>query len=140
MKLIIATPTAVMLERSDVQSVRAEDESGSFGILEGHTDFLTVLAISVLRWRDGGGKEHYCALRGGVFTVASGTEVTVATREAIVSEDIDHLEEVVLVRFREAAQAEGDARLAGAKMHMAAIRRIVQYLRPSRAPKLGVSS
>ena len=140
MKLIVATPTAVVIERSDVQSVRAEDESGSFGILSGHTDFLTVLTVSVLRWREGDGKERYCALRHGVFTVSDGTEVTVATREAIVSGDLDHLEDVVLARFRETEQAENDARVANAKMHMAAIRRIIQYLRPGRMPQLGASS
>ena len=140
MKLIVTTPTSVVLERRDVQSVRAEDETGSFGVLDGHTDFLTVLAISILRWRETDGKEHYCAVRRGVLTVAGGTDVTVATREAIVSEDLDRLEDVVLARFRETAQAEDDARLAGAKMHMAAIRRIIQYLRPGRAPQLGPSS
>lgn len=140
MKLIVTTPTAVVLERTDVQSVRAEDETGSFGVLTGHTDFLTVLTVSILCWREGDGREHYCALRRGVFTVAGGTEVTVAAREAILSEDLDHLEEVVLTRFREVTQAEDDARIAGAKLHMAAIRRIIQYLRPGRTPQLGPSS
>jgi len=136
----VATPTAVVLERSDVMSVRAEDESGSFGVLPGHTDFLTVLTISILRWRERDGAEHYCALRRSVFTVAGGKSVTVATREAIVSEDLDHLEDVVLARFREAAEAEKDARVSSARLHMMAIRRIMQYLRPGSTPRLGPSS
>jgi F-type H+-transporting ATPase subunit epsilon len=140
MKLLIATPTAIVVERPDVTAVRAEDESGGFGILPGHADFLTVLAISILRWRERDGAERYCALRHGVFTVKGGKEVTVATREAIVSEDLDHLEDVVLARFREAAEAEEDARVSSARLHMMAIRRIIQYLRPGHSPLLGGAS
>ena len=32
--------------------LRAEDDTGAFGILPGHADFLTVLAVSVVTWRD----------------------------------------------------------------------------------------
>jgi F-type H+-transporting ATPase subunit epsilon len=31
--------------------LRAEDASGSFGILPGHAPFLTALAISIVSWR-----------------------------------------------------------------------------------------
>ena len=40
MRLLITTPTAVVIDEQDVVAVRAEDESGSFGILNGHADFL----------------------------------------------------------------------------------------------------
>ena len=46
----------------DVVSVRAEDASGSFGILPGHADFLTSLAPSVVRWRRRDGRAAF--LRG----------------------------------------------------------------------------
>ena len=109
MKLIVATPTSVAVD-ADVVSVRAEDETGGFGILDGHADFLTVLPISILRWRASDGAENYCALRRGVLTVSGGTTVHVAAREAIVSDDFEHLETVVLARFREAAEEEHEAR------------------------------
>jgi F-type H+-transporting ATPase subunit epsilon len=135
MKLVVATPTALVLERPDIAAVRAEDESGCFGILPGHADFLTVLAISILRWRERDGAEHYCAVRRGVLTVSGGREVTVSTREAIVSEDLDHLEDVVLTRFREAAETEQSARLESARLQTAAIRQIIRYLHPGRMPR-----
>ena len=39
-----------------VVGLRAEDDSGSFGILAGHADLITVLTMSVVSWRqeDGG--------------------------------------------------------------------------------------
>ncbi len=52
MKLLITTPTAVVINAQDVAAVRAEDESGSFGILNGHADFLTALTVSVVSWHN----------------------------------------------------------------------------------------
>jgi alternate F1F0 ATPase F1 subunit epsilon len=51
MRLLITTPTTVVVDETDVAAVRAEDESGSFGVLAGHTDFLTALVVSVVCWR-----------------------------------------------------------------------------------------
>ncbi len=48
MRLRIITPLAVVVDEDGVLALRAEDASGSFGILPGHADFLTSLAISVV--------------------------------------------------------------------------------------------
>ena len=45
MKLSIVTPLSIIVEQ-DIDSLRAEDPSGSFGILKGHCDFMTALSIS----------------------------------------------------------------------------------------------
>ena len=79
MRLIIATPMAVVVDTPDVAHVRAEDDTGAFGILEHHADFLTVLALSVVSWRNHAGREHYAAVRGGVLSVAGGRQISVAT-------------------------------------------------------------
>ena len=50
MRLRIVTPLAVVIDEDGVLALRAEDASGSFGILERHADFLTSLAISVVSW------------------------------------------------------------------------------------------
>jgi hypothetical protein len=47
MRLLITTPTSVVMDDPNVIAVRGEDESGSFGILGGHADFLTALTVSV---------------------------------------------------------------------------------------------
>ena len=83
-----------------VTAVRAEDLSGGFGILPGHADFLTVLAISVVSWSTAGDRRRHCAVRGGVLTVAAGQDVTVATREAILGDDLATLHETVLKTLR----------------------------------------
>ena len=49
MKLSVATPLALVVEADDVRHLRAEDDTGAFGILPGHADFLTALAVSEAR-------------------------------------------------------------------------------------------
>ena len=134
MKLVITTPTDIVVNRDDVLHVRAEDATGAFGIQPGHTDFLTSLAVSVVRWRDAGGARHYVAVRGGVLRVRSGRTVEIATREAEVSDDLDQLRSQVLSAMRKSAEAEQSARSDVLKLEHAAIRRICGYLRPSDTP------
>jgi F-type H+-transporting ATPase subunit epsilon len=138
MRLLITTPTTVVVDESDVAAVRAEDESGSFGILAGHANFLTALAVSVVSWRRADGTRRYCAVRRGVLSVSDGTVVAIATREAISGDDLDHLEHVVLADFRDNIEAERAARTASLQLQMNAIRQIVRYLRPERPGALGV--
>lgn len=130
MRLVISTPTAVVADVADVTAVRAEDESGSFGILEGHADFLTVVSISILRWRQADGSTRYCAHRRGVLSVSAGREIRLAVREAVLGEDPEQLESAVLSRFRETAEQEQSGRAASLRLQMTAIRRIIHYLRP----------
>jgi len=132
MDLVITTPTAVAARVAEVAHVRAEDSSGAFGILPGHADLLTALAVSVVSWRDGQGRESHCAVRGGVLTVGGGAHVAVATREAVVGDDLLTLERDVVTRFRQAREEEGEARAGAKRLQLAAIRHILGYLRPER--------
>jgi F-type H+-transporting ATPase subunit epsilon len=132
MRLLITTPTSVILDDCGVVAVRAEDESGSFGILNGHADFLTALAVSVVSWHCADDRRRFCAVRHGVLSVTKGSEVAIATREAILGDDLDHLEQVVLTEFRTSLEAERIARIESVQLQMKAIRQIVRYLRPQR--------
>lgn len=137
MRLLITTPTAVVIDDPDVAAVRAEDESGSFGILQGHADFLTALAVSVVSWRHADGTRRYCAVRRGVLSVSEGTLVAIATREAVAGDDLAHLENVVLACFRDSIEAERAARTASLRLQMNAIRQIVRFLRPEHPGAFG---
>ena len=133
MRLVISTPTAIIADVADAIAIRAEDESGSFGLLEGHADFLTVVRIAILKWRQADGAEHYCAHRSGVLSVMGGHDVRLAVREAVLGADPEQLEEAVLTRFRVAADEEQSARAESLRLQMTAIRRIIHYLRPDGA-------
>jgi F-type H+-transporting ATPase subunit epsilon len=130
MRLVITTPTAIVVEADDITYVRAEDSTGMFGIQPGHADFLTALAISVLLWRDAAGAEHYAAVRGGVLQVRKGEAVEVATREAVMGSDLSNLREVVLAQMTKNAEMENAARVGALGLQQAAIQLIYRYLRP----------
>jgi F-type H+-transporting ATPase subunit epsilon len=132
MRLLITTPTSVAVDRNNVMAIRAEDESGSFGILPGHADFLTALTVSVVSWRGAQPPRQFCAVRRGVLSVTAGNEVAIATRAAIVSDDLARLEHVILAQFREDLEAERTARTESLQLQMQAIRQIIHYLRPER--------
>lgn len=137
MRLLITTPVAVVVDDPGTVAVRAADESGSFGILPGHADFLTALTVSIVSWRRADGARRFCAVRRGVLSVINGTLAAIATREALVGDDLDHLEHVVLANFRDNIEAERTARTASLQLQMKAIRQIVQHLRPERPGAFG---
>lgn len=132
LSLLVTTPTSVAAKLTGLRHLRAEDASGAFGIWPGHADLLTALAVSVVSWRDAGGREGYCAVRGGVLTVRDGARIAVATREAVVGDDLQALERDVLARFRHDREEEGEAHSGARRMHLAAIRHILTYLHPDR--------
>ena len=130
MKLWVITPLATAVDELEVAAIRAEDESGSFGILPGHADLLTALTASIVVWRKSSSSGlHFCAVRGGVLSVRGGREVDIATREAVLGDDLDRLEAEVLVRLRSDLDAERVARVDSARLHIAAVREIVRRLR-----------
>ena len=131
MRLLITDPTTVVADHRDIVALRAEDASGGFGILEHHADLLTALAISVVQWRHADGRIGYCAVRRGVLSVRGGHDVSIATRQAQLGDDLDQLEHVVLTSFRTELETERTERVAATRLHMAAIRQIIAALRPA---------
>ena len=134
MRLTVSTPLAIVVEASDVVHLRAEDETGAFGILPGHADFLTVLTASVASWRDDCGAEHHLALRGGLLEVHGGDAIAIATPEAVAGDDLHRLESEVLARFRRQVVEEQAARTDAERLYLAAIRQIARFLHAERAP------
>lgn len=131
--LTITTPSSVLVDRGDVVSVRAEDESGGFGILPNHADLLTVLPPSVLRWRGADRVEHYCVVDGGVFSVTEGRKVAVACRQGTVGDDLEKLEADVAAMRAEETDVARRARTEQTRLHARAVRQLMRYLRPGHA-------
>jgi F-type H+-transporting ATPase subunit epsilon len=130
MRLVIAEPARVVVTQDDVVSLRAEDASGSFGILPGHADFITVLAPSVVAWRSADGSEGWCAVQRGVLSLRGGQAVSIATRQAQRGDDLAALEQAVRARWQAEQDAERRAKVAATRLHAAAIREIIRALRP----------
>jgi len=127
MKLTIATPISIAVNVDGVGYVRAEDQTGAFGILPGHADFLTTLAVSVLSYKIGD-EEYHVAVRGGVLSVRDGAFVEVVTREAVGEETLQSLGEAVLKRMRTEEQEGKSSRLSSSRIEVAALKQIERYL------------
>ncbi len=136
MRLSIRTPLAVVMDETDVTYVRAEDETGAFGILEGHADFLTTLAVCVVTWRCGE-QTSQVAVRGGILRVCSGNHVSIATREAVGEQSLASVGRAVLERMRLQVESEEASHLVGTRMELATIRQIERYVASSRNQSVG---
>ncbi|MBK5928716.1 F0F1 ATP synthase subunit epsilon [Rhodobaculum claviforme] len=128
MPLRIVTPLAVIVDQP-ATGLRAVDASGSFGILPGHADFLTRLAVSVVTWITPDGAARFCAVRGGALTVRAG-RVAIATREAVTGDDLDRLDREVLARFRANLDEERVAHVEATRLQLSVMRRMLSRLQP----------
>ncbi|ACC70317.1 F0F1 ATP synthase subunit epsilon [Paraburkholderia phymatum] len=135
--LTIATPAQVVVDGLPIASLRAEDESGGFGIHAGHEDMVTLLSASVVRWTTPDGHAHCCAVDGGVLIVSNGAAVSIACREAVQGESLQRLE--ANVHGVRAAQLDAmrRARVEQTRLHAHAVRQMLRYLRPQRARGVG---
>jgi F-type H+-transporting ATPase subunit epsilon len=82
-----------MFERK-IRSMRLKDQTGFFGIMRGHTDFLTVLKRAVCYYTDENNREVFLALDGGVLNVKGGS-VTITTRDVFESSDAEKLSQII---------------------------------------------
>ena len=126
-------PLEIVLDADDVAAVRAEDETGSFGILPRHADFVTNLAVSIIIWRDMAGARHCVAVRGGVLRVERGELVQIATRQAVGGETLEALGGAVLDKLRAEARDESEARVSTARVYIGLLRQIESYLEAGRS-------
>ncbi len=86
-KLEVVTPDKAVVSE-DVQIVMAPGSLGEFGVLIGHTPFLTTLKSGVIRYTDAQGTERYVFVNGG-FAEALPDKVTVLAESAERRKDID---------------------------------------------------
>ncbi|CAN5677806.1 hypothetical protein BH11PSE1_BH11PSE1_13090 [soil metagenome] len=121
-------------------SLRAEDATGGFGILPHHADFLTSLSISVVSWQNGDEVSRFCAVRHGVLTVSGGSEIAIATHEAVVGDNLADLDQTVLSRFRADRDIERTEHVESTRLQLAAIRRIMSQLGQGRPTSGGLIS
>jgi F-type H+-transporting ATPase subunit epsilon len=133
--LQISTPTEIIVDEA-VLAVRAEDDSGSFGVLPGAADLVTALPPGVLRWRPlpeaasaaATRKERFCAVGGGVLTVRNGMQVRVAAREGVVGNELEALRALTADYRTRADEAVRRARTEQTRLHARAVRQLTRLL------------
>jgi F-type H+-transporting ATPase subunit epsilon len=86
-KLEVVTPEKYVVDE-EVEIVVAPGIVGEFGVLIGHTPFLTTLKTGTVRYTDANGKERFVFVSGG-FAEALPDKVTVLAESAERRRDID---------------------------------------------------
>jgi len=105
-KLEVVTPEKYVVDE-EVEIAVAPGVLGEFGVLIGHTPFLTTLKTGTVRYTDANGKERFVFVSGG-FAEALPDKVTVLAESAERRRDID-------VARAKAAQQRAQDRLAQEK-------------------------
>jgi F-type H+-transporting ATPase subunit epsilon len=85
--LEVVTPEKIVVSE-EAQIVSAPGTLGEFGVLVGHTPFMTTLKTGSMRFIDGEGTEHYLFISGG-FAEALPRKVTVLAESAERRREID---------------------------------------------------
>jgi F-type H+-transporting ATPase subunit epsilon len=91
-KLKIVTPLKIF-ERV-TKYIRLKDETGFFGIMKDHIDFLTILVPSLGYYIDINDREVFLAVNGGVLSVKEGVTI-LTSREVFESENAEKLSEII---------------------------------------------
>ena len=86
-KLEVVTPEKYVVSE-DAQIVMAPGSLGEFGVLRGHTPFLTSLKVGRLHYKDASGRERELFVSGG-FAEALPDRVTVLAESAERRSEID---------------------------------------------------
>ncbi len=85
--LEVVTPQKAVVSE-EAQLVVAPGSEGEFGVLKGHTTFLTSLKTGMLRYQDTSGKDRYLFVNGG-FAEVLPDKVTILAESAELKNDID---------------------------------------------------
>lgn len=104
--LEIVTPEEMILQQ-DVNYVMATGCEGEFGVMPGHTPFMTALKIGVLSYDDEEGQTHWAFINRG-FAEVLPTKVTILAESAELREKID-------ISRAERARKRAEERISEAK-------------------------
>lgn len=90
--LRIVTPPKTAEKR--IKAIRLKDETGFFGIMKGHINFVTALVPSLCYYLDENDREVFLAVDGGIVSIKEGM-MTITSREIFESDDAEKLSEII---------------------------------------------
>ena len=103
MKVEVVTPTGTVVS-TDADELIAPGVAGEFGVLPGHTPFISAMKPGILKYKTGGAV-HQLAVGAGLVEVSGDERVVVITDRTAKVEDID-----VASARRELDEADAAAR------------------------------
>jgi len=126
--LTILLPDRVLLS-STVSRLGADAENGSFVVLPRHIDFATALVPGILYYQQND-TPHYVAIDAGIL-VKQGGSVWVSVLQAIASDDLEHLDQLIDAEFRQLDEREKQAQTALTRLEVSFMRGLADLGRAS---------
>lgn len=124
MRLQVLLPYEVLVDRDDVTKVATEAPHGAFAILPRHVDVVAPLVPGLLLFETSGGESVIGVSEG--FLVKQGDHVRVSTRDAVRSDDLGRIRELVRERFERLDERETEARTALMRLEASFYRRFIE--------------
>lgn len=124
MKLTVWLPTEILMQE-EVTRIKAEAPNGWFGLLPRHIDFVTALVPGVLIFTRTSGTEEYLAIDRGIL-VKCGPEVSVSTRAAVRSANLDQLRKDIEARFQAEEEREKKTLASEVKLEADLVRGLLE--------------
>jgi len=124
MTLKVWTPTGLVLDE-EIGRLKAESETGWFGVLPRHVDFVTSLVPGILKYELRDRQPGYLAIDRGVL-VKCGPVVSVSARNAVRGGSLETLRNAVREQFRKRAEKEQASRKFEAKLEADLVRRLMR--------------
>jgi F-type H+-transporting ATPase subunit epsilon len=127
-RLEVVTPEKYVVDE-EVQIAVAPGSLGEFGVLIGHTPFLTTLKTGVMHYTDASGAQRYVFVSGG-FAEALPDKVTVLAESAERRKDIDvNRAKAAMERAQERLAQQGKAEDIDFNRAKAALERALHRIR-----------
>ncbi len=134
-RLEVVTPERIVVDE-DARIVMAPGLLGEFGVLPGHTPFLTTLKIGTMHYYDGAGAERFIFVSGG-FAEALPDKVTVLAESAERRRDIDvERAKSALERAQQRLAEEGKRQDIDFNRARAALERALYRLKMASSPNI----
>jgi F-type H+-transporting ATPase subunit epsilon len=124
-QLTLLLPDQIVLS-TPVTRVGGEAVNGSFVVLPRHIDFVTALVPGILYYLDDNDDDHphYAAIDRGILVKRNGT-VWVSVLQAMLGDDLEHLDQVVEQEFRQLSEQQKQTQTALTRLELSFMRGLV---------------
>jgi F-type H+-transporting ATPase subunit epsilon len=126
MQLKILLPFKVFEDVSDVLSIVADTQQGSFGLLPRRLDCVAALSPGILTYETEADGVVYVAIDEGIL-VKTGSQVQVSVRRAVHGATLAQLHSVVAQEFLTLDEHEQSVRSVMAKLETGFLRRFASF-------------
>ena len=127
MELKVVTPIEVILS-CPIQKITIEGIDGFRSLLPKHIDFITALKPGIMTYVTTDNATKYLACNQGLF-VKCGTQVSISTPWAVISDDLEHLKHHIKQNMAEMEQERKEVGVSMARLEIGLTKGLIQLRR-----------